>query len=309
MPSGSSRPRSRSPAGPTVATAARGRLLSLPPRPSSATVAASGIGTPSAPRADRQRHVPPHLKGQARGTSPHASRQASGSLVLPTGGSAVSTADYTTRHIADKVQAEKVVGNTQDDSRVTLGTGSTQSAGGLSVRGAAGRGQAADTPMLKVEEAKVVPSLLRRLAGEASSGTGAVPPTPDHEQLQKGKERGQGRRNKRERDEGRDRHKPSPPSVVPAKRRADASSPAVVPPSKAPFAPVSTSGRAGRGPSSTDPDKDPVVGFSIRGAASGASPATREGNRGPGSLLERLQAGDDVGSEWSGRRRKRIKQS
>ena len=311
MSSGPSRP--RSPAGTIPPTTALGGPTSLPPRPSSATVAAGGISTPSAPRADRQRHVPPHLKGRSRGASPHSSsREASASLIPLTGVSARSTADDIAQPSTKKAKAD-LVDNAKDGGRTALGSGSS-GAGGLNVRGAAGRGQANEIVSSK-EEPKVIPSLLRRLAGDASiRNTGVLPPTLDHEQSQKGKEwgQGQGRRNKRERDEARDRPKSSTPSVVPAKRHADASSPPAVPASRASSASVLISGRTGLEASPADPDKDPVAGFSIRGAAkaaSGAWSATEGAKWGSGSLLERLQAGDTVASEMGGKRRKRTKHS
>ena len=114
----------------------------------------------------------------------------------------------------------------------------------------------------------------------------------------------QGRRNKREPNGEREKERLTT-SVVPAKRPADISTLGVMT-----AAPSAFSSIPRRDPSLADSDKDPVAGFSIRGAAKAAHAAlAKEGDRGAGSLLERLQSSEGVGSEWGGRRRKRTKHS
>ncbi|KAI0779608.1 hypothetical protein C8Q74DRAFT_704324 [Fomes fomentarius] len=287
---------------------------SLPPRPSAATVASAGIGgAPSAPRAERQRdrQFPPHLKGKAPRSSP------SNSGALPTEG---PSADGT----SVPGQAEPESPRSAKRSRIDGGRGQTSSGDGASgasmSRTASQRGGKAGEPpaVAKVQGAKPVPSLLSRLAGELTSGqaTAAVAATPERER--DGQGQGQGRRNKRERDSDResDFSVSTTLPTISAKRRAD---PTIAASRSAPSSKVQSvsgppkSDGSTRQPRWTDPDKDPVVGFSIRGAAKAANRSTGgegSGGKGPGSLLERMQAqgdGNGPGADGPGRRRKRTK--
>ncbi|KAI0708908.1 hypothetical protein C8T65DRAFT_649312 [Cerioporus squamosus] len=300
-----------------------GRPATLPPRPSAATVASSS-GAPSGPRADRQRErqPPPHLKGKAPRSPPVTSATPASAAGPSTNGASTAAtatgsarADDASPRSAKKARTEERGGRGGGDMS---GLGSTPNGGKAAAPPpgtGAGKGkgaQASSSP--KAEEAKPVPSLLSRLAGGPANGTSSgASSAREREQSQRERDRGgQGRRSRRGRSGDRDSGRGSDLSgsatmpSIPAKRRADESS----------FGPLvassmshsSTAPAALGRPRQQSPDRVPVGGYSIRGAAKAVSrgspgPGDGAGSRGPGSLLERMQALGD------GRRRKRTKHS
>ncbi|KAI9061681.1 hypothetical protein FKP32DRAFT_916226 [Trametes sanguinea] len=136
------------------------------------------------------------------------------------------------------------------------------------------------------------PSLLSRLMVGAANGKGPASPANEGE-------RGQGRRNRT--DPERNGAEP----VVPAKRRAEPSTDTTA---------QSTGARSLGRHSRSSPDRDPVGGYSIRGAARAAnrsSPVASDSpvTKGAASLLQRLQplgeGGVDEGGGRKGRKRGR----
>ncbi|KAI1794254.1 hypothetical protein LXA43DRAFT_167822 [Ganoderma leucocontextum] len=297
-PSGSSR--SRSSAGPTIP---KEQPASLPPRPSPATVAASGNGGPKVPRADRQSQALHHLKGSNTPVSPPVPNIATSKSVEPSSDAPPSArTDGVVSRLAKKVRSGA---NDGDRGRINSRSDLIPIARSLNVLGAAATKGKASLP--RAEDPTAAPSLLSRLTGQPSGAPVAASPTPDRDQPQTEKDRRQGRRSKLERNGEQEKERPKSltTSVVPAKRPADPSTLGIVTASTAPSVLTSISRR---GLSLPDSDKDPIVGFSIRGAAKAAHAAsTKDGNQGAGSLLERLQASEGIGSEWGGRRKKRTK--
>ncbi len=310
--------------GPTNGTSpdrngSSGGPASLPPRPSAATVASSS-GAPSGPRAERQRQPPPHLKAKAPRSPPTTSDappstsgpSANGaSTASPASGSA--RADDASPRSAKRPRTEERGGRGGD----VPASGSTPGGGKASVSlpgTGAGKGKGTEAASLKWEEAKPVPSLLSRLAGGPTNGGTTSAPERGHPQRDRDRG-GQGRRTRRGR-EGELSASATMPSI-PAKRRADELS--FGPLGGSPMSHSSTApaalGRPRQQQSSGDPDKVPVGGYSIRGAARAVSrsspgPGDGAGGRGPGSLLERLQAQGDGGhGSDGGRRKKRTKHS
>lgn len=299
---------SRASASPTSKNAAPSLPASLPPRPSAATVASAGIGgAPSAPRAERQRdrQFPPHLKGKAPRSSP------SNSGALPAEGPSADGTSVSGQVGPESPRSAKR--SRLDGGRGQSGSGDGASGASMSRTASQRGGKAGESPAVaKVQGTKPVPSLLSRLAGELTSGQA----TPERER--DGQGQGQGRRNKRERDSDResDLSVSTTLPAIPAKRRVDST---VAASRSAPSSKVQSvsgppkSDGSTRQPRWTDPDKDPVVGFSIRGAAKAANRSTGgegSGGKGPGSLLERMQAqgdGHGHGADGPGRRRKRTK--
>ncbi len=305
-PSGSSR--SRSSAGPTTPKGAHGQPTSLPPRPSPATVAASGNGTPKVPRADRQSQALHHSKGNGTPLLHPVPNAAISKSAEPSFDTPPSTrTDGSASRFAKKVRTDERGANGGDRGRINPRSDLVPVARSLNVLGAAAtKGKASEVALPRAEPA-AAPSLLSRLAGQPGGGPGAASPTADRDQPQTEKDRRQGRRNKRETNGEQEKERPKclTTSVVPAKRPADTSTPGVLTASTAPSVLTSISKRD---LPMADSDKDPVVGFSIRGAAKAAHTASiKDGNRGAGSLLERLQADEGIGSELGGRRRKRTK--
>ncbi|KAI0326558.1 hypothetical protein GY45DRAFT_99865 [Cubamyces sp. BRFM 1775] len=132
----------------------------------------------------------------------------------------------------------------------------------------------------KSDASKPIPSLLSRLATGSSDGKGPAVPS---EREQPHRERGQGRRNNGEVERERNASEP----IVPAKRRVE---------TPKPTGQASTSGppQSRQSRPSPDPDKDPIGGYSIRGAAKAAKRSPPVDNEGPSagspaSLLQRLQ--------------------
>ncbi len=298
-----------------------GGPASLPPRPSAATVASSS-GAPSGPRADRQRQPPPHLKGKAPRFPPTTS-DVPASTVGPStnGASTAATASGSARtddaspRSAKRPRTEERGGRGGGDAPAS---GSTPSGGKASVSlpgTGPGKGKGAEASSLKWEEAKPVPSLLSRLAGGPTNG--GTTSTPERGQSQRDRDRGgQGRRTRRGR-EGELSGSATMPSI-PAKRRADEPSFGILGGSSmshSATAPAALGRPRQQQQPSGDADKVPVGGYSIRGAARAVSrgspgPGDGAGGRGPGSLLERLQAQGDGGhGSDGGRRKKRTRHS
>ena len=306
-PSGSSL--SRNPAAPTTPKGPHGQHTSLPPRPSPATVAASGDGVPKIPRTDRQSQALHYLKGNSAPQSLPVPNVAALKSEEPSFNAPLSArADGSALHSAKKVRTDERGANGGDRGRINSRSDLVPVARSLNLLGAAGtKGKAPEVPLPRLEESTAAPSLLSRLAGQPG-GPGAAS-TTDRNQSQTEKDRRQNRRSKREPNGEQEKERPKSltTSIVPAKRPVETSTLGVV---TAFTAPSDLTSIPRRDLSLADSDKDPVVGFSIRGAAKAAHAAsTVEGNRGVGSLLERLQATEGVGAELGGRRRKRTKHS
>ncbi|KAI0745607.1 hypothetical protein C8Q76DRAFT_34332 [Earliella scabrosa] len=288
---------------------------SLPPRPSAATVASSIGGAPHAPRAERQRErqAPPHLKGKASRESPANVDVPAGTAGPSTNGRPASAyGEPDSPHSAKRSRIEGRARGWSGDG--TMGVPMSRSASSV--------GNAPESPAgTSAQETKPVPSLLSRLATSETNGkAAAAPPVPAPERDRpgqgQGQSQGQGRRNKREREADREGELPQSSALpaVPAKRRDDPPGPAIHPTPTNQGQPASAAPPTGRGrqsQSSTDPDMDPVGGYSIRGAAKAVGRgADGSGNKGPGSLLERMQAqSESSGSDGGGRRKKRTKHS
>lgn len=285
-PSGSSWSRSSA-----IPEGAHGQSTSLPPRPSPATVAAGSRGAPKVPRA-----------------SPPVTDVATPKFVEPSLSTPPSArTDRSTLQFAKKGRTDGREANGGDRRRINPRSVSVPIARSLNVLGAAAtKGKAPEVALPRAEDSTAAPSLLSRLAGQPGGGPDAASPTPDRNQPQMEQDR---RRTERDPngEQAKERLKSPTTFVIPAKRPADTSPPGVMETSTTPSLLTPTSRRV---PSLIDSDKDPVIGFSIRGAAKAVHAASnKDSNRGAGSLLERLQASEETGSEWGGRRKKRIKHS
>ena len=275
-----------------------GPPASLPPRPSAATVASSLGGTLDASRSDR-----PWEKaglGRQRRSSPPSALDSPSSAGPSTVGPPQDAGEYRS---AKKPRADDrprgAMGSTPVFTTIR-GAATALDSGDVSGKGKATEGSASTS----------TPSLLSRMM----NGGTASPSARSHERdggRRSGRGGGSGEKSKEWEGEGRN---PGAVPAVPAKRRSDAS--AIAPSSTA--RPVQTSvtfssGRAHQPQSSVDPDKDPVGGYSIRGAAKAkaagrTSPTSGEG---AGSLLQRMQPQREGSGHSSdgGRRKKRMKHS
>ncbi|OSD04109.1 hypothetical protein PYCCODRAFT_177186 [Trametes coccinea BRFM310] len=147
-----------------------------------------------------------------------------------------------------------------------------------------GNGRGPESPNVEAPQ----PSLLSRLMGGVANGK-------EPASLPKESQRGQGHRNRI------DRERNGTDPLVPAKRRAEPSAdPAAQSSAARPLARLSRS----------SPDRDPVGGYSIRGAARAANRSSPVASDGPGSkgaasLLQRLQPLGEGGADEGGGRRGR----
>ncbi|KAI0829745.1 hypothetical protein BC628DRAFT_1064513 [Trametes gibbosa] len=262
---------------------------SLPPRPTAVTTSPGSLGAPSAPRADRTRQPPLHLKGRSLPSRQDAPGEVhtSDNSAPPVG--ALSKDDGAPRS-AKRPRMEGRKGGPGEGGSVA--SSSTPSKGGAQTGDILSAGQPA-VP-------KPIPSLLSRLNPGAQNGKAAACPTADREQSQVDRNQGRRGRGDSERTD----------TVVPAKRRAESagSNTPVAPLIRATVVPLAGRNRLLR--PSPEPDKAPVGGYSIRGAAKAAirsSPSEGDSPaKGPTSLLQRLQpvGGAQISDDGARRRKK-----
>ncbi|KAI0661421.1 hypothetical protein C8Q70DRAFT_714397 [Cubamyces menziesii] len=267
---------------------------SLPPRPSVGVVSPRISGIPNAPRADRERdrQAPPHIKDRPTASPRAPTNQPPGTPSAPSSGSQVDEG------------AQRSSKRARNDGRRGGGGGAPPPGPSSNDTDAPAQGSSGDTRVENGQQtsesdaSKPIPSLLSRLAAGVSNGKAPVVPS-DREQSHR--ERGQARRNNNELERGRNASEP----VVPTKRRVETPNVQASMPGPLPL-------RQSR--QSPDPDKDPIGGYSIRGAAKAAKrspPVDSDGASpgGPASLLQRLQpvggAGAGQGSDDGGGRRAR----
>ncbi|KAI0364433.1 hypothetical protein BV20DRAFT_859837 [Pilatotrama ljubarskyi] len=291
-------PRNGLPAPPTT----------LPPRPAS-----GNNGAPSAPRVDRQRdrQPPPHLRDRPAATAQPETTAAAGSANTPR---------RTPPPPADELVSRSAKRARTDGRRGRDGTPSGPGSASNKAHAAGAQSGGSAKPVENATtshagESRPIPSLLSRLNATVPNGKAAGGPGPEREPAQR--DRGYSRRGMADSEPER----PSTDPVVPAKRRAE---PDTL--SGGPKLPSASGGRAMPPPSvrsrpsrpSPEPDKDPVRGFSIRGAAKAANrppPSAVEGvaSKPATSLLQRLQPlgdgsavqGSDDGGGRRGRKRGR----
>ncbi|KAH9895221.1 hypothetical protein C8Q73DRAFT_491809 [Cubamyces lactineus] len=271
---------------------------SLPPRPVVGVVSPRISGVPNAPRADRERdrQAPPHIRDRPT-TSPRLPTkgidQTPGTPSAPSG---VTQVDEGAQRSSKRARNDGRRGGGVAPPAPGPSNNTNASTPGTNGNTHVGDGQKSS----ESDASKPIPSLLSRLATGASNGKTPVVPS-DRDQSHR--ERGQGRRNNGEAERGRNASEP----IVPAKRRVETPKPTTQ---------ASTSGplplRQSR--QSPDPDKDPIGGYSIRGAAKAAKRSSPVDNDsaspgGPTSLLQRLQpiggAGAGQGPDDGGGRRAR----
>ena len=298
-------PPSPAPKGPPRITRnALGGPASLPPRPSPATVVSGRTGI-----LQDDRDLPPHQRDRGlRPSSAVSARPASAGL--PQAGP--SALDSSAPRFAKRPRKDNGAIQAVPGPGSAAGEGNAQTPGE-----AANKRSGTDDPATgpKVDGSRPTPSLLSRLTAAALSGKN---PAQSSERA-RDRDREQGSRRQRrggEKGSPDAATVPAPASAVPAKRRAEAPplTSAATPLSGArPVQPPSSmsSGRPRQRESPGDPDKDPVVGFSIRGAAKAASRTSPSAGEGTGSLLQRMQPQREGSSHSSdgGRRKKKAKHS
>ncbi|CDO78097.1 hypothetical protein BN946_scf184634.g3 [Trametes cinnabarina] len=249
---------------------------SLPPRPGTAMASPSATGTPSAPRADRQggRELPHHVRDRPAASSNLAAAQPTNRPGTPS--------------TSGKPDAGEGEERSSKRARTDGRRGRPNAPSPVRILGAADSAKSRGPASPNIEEPKPVPSLLSRLMVGASNGQGPASASTDREQSQR--ERNQGRRNR-----GDSEHNEGDP-VVPAKRRAEPSTPSTDHGSVSAIGDKAARSRHTRG----SPDRDPVGGYSIRGAARAAnrqSPVASDNaaSKSATSLLQRLQPAGEGG--------------
>ncbi|KAI8992939.1 hypothetical protein BD414DRAFT_482795 [Trametes punicea] len=271
---------------------------SLPPRPVTGAASTSTGAATTTPLANRQgdRQAPPHIKDRlAPSPKPIA---ATGEQ--PTNGSRTSSGLSAGPDVDDSVQRSSKRARTDGQ-----------------------RGGRSDAPPMQsvwsvgtpsTEEPHPAPSLLSRLNSGSLNGKAPSGPLNEREQPTRGRG-GQGVRNRGEVERGRN----VTDAVVPAKRRAELTTPSTAEPPvmASDSAAQSVSTRSHQSQLPPDPDRDPIGGYSIRGAAKAAKRSSPAGSDSVGtkvaatSLLHRLQPlgeqGAGQGSDEGGGKRPRKK--
>ena len=298
----------------------------LPPRRSPAPASSGPGGVPSAPRAERQRAMPPHLQERMFRSSPPKLESRRSPAGMSVAGPSAPERDPL--RVAKRPRTDERARSLEPRPVAAEAGPATGNGAPGAVQAAAAEVAGKGKPVEAPAPAAQVPSLLSRLAGRTSNGKPGSTPDRIREQerdmdsntrrkTRGGGSGGGGGRGRGETEMNREAGEPIMPRSVPAKRRAEAASPTSSAPPPALTRPTqpplisSSSGRPRQSRSLTDPDMDPVGGYSIRGAAKAKpSPDSGEG-MGLGSLLQRMQPQREGSGHISdgGRKRKKSKYS